>query len=467
MSDQRVLLIEDTLSMQLVYQTILEKAGNLVDVAATAQEGEALFISNSYGVVVLDLGLPDGDGIDVMRRLIESSDDVKVVVVTANGSLNKAVEAMRVGAFDFLVKPISDTRLLSSVENAFSQKNRQISKKKNRQTSSYDTASQMDEIQGTSSAIAHVRRRIMSIAQSTATVFLTGESGTGKEVCAHVIHRESNRADDVFEIFDCGSFLEADHEQILFGSRDGKITGLLERVNFGTILISDICMLSLSAQAALLRFLQTSSIGDGITSHRKKLDVRIVCATKFDPVVEVEEKRFREDLFYVLHVVPVHLPPLRQRQRDVLEIAQTILQKIAVEGQKPTSIMSPAVEDALLHHPLPGNLQQLQSVLDKADLLADGRTIELHNLGLEFLASLEDDSLLRFQQAIDGKELSASEEISITIEKLVGLSLSDIEVHVIKATIKKYDGSVVKAAEVLRVAPSTLYRKLEQWKLLQ
>lgn len=462
MKQQNVLLIEDTLSMQLVYQTILEKAGNSVDVAATAEEGITLFMQNNYGVVVLDLGLPDGDGIDLMRKLIVRSSDIKVVVVTANGSLNKAVEAMRVGAFDFLVKPINDTRLVSSVENAFSQKAKSQNKNRNSPVRYDDGSAQMDEIQGTSSAIAQVRRRIMTIAQSTATVFLTGESGTGKEVCAHVIHRESNRADTAFEIFDCASFSSKDHEDVLFG--DGVGRGLIDTVDQGTILISDICLLSASAQAALLRFLQTATVGDGVARRAKKLDVRLICATKLDPMAEVAQKRFREDLFYRLYVVPVHLPPLRQRQRDVLEIAQGILQKVAIERQKPTSILSTAVEEALLHHPLPGNIQQLQSVLNKADLLADGRTIELNNLGLEFLSSLEDDSLLRFQQAVVGKEPSAGEEISATIEKLVGLSLTEIETGIVQATIKKYDGSVVRAAEVLRVAPSTLYRKLEQWK---
>jgi DNA-binding NtrC family response regulator len=461
MKQQNVLLVEDTLSMQLVYQTILERAGNMVDVAATAAEGIERFTQGNYGVVVLDLGLPDGDGIDLMRQLINHSSDVKVVVVTANGSLNKAVEAMRVGAFDFLVKPINDTRLVSSVENAFSQKSKQSPKGTPTQARYDDAHTQMDEIQGTSSAIAQVRRRIMSIAQSTATVFLTGESGTGKEVCAHVIHRESNRSETVFEIFDCASFSPEEHERILFGGNG--VNSLMEVVDNGTILISDICTLSMAAQAALLRFLQTSTVGDTGSQQAKKLDVRIICATKLDPMVAVAQKRFREDLFYRLYVVPVHLPPLRQRQRDVLEIAQSILQKTAIDGQKPTSIMSPAVEDALLHHPLPGNIQQLEAVLSKADLLAEGRTIELNNLGLEFLSSLEDDSLLRFQQAVVGKELSASEEISATIEKLVGLSLSEIETEIVHATIRKYDGSVVRAAEVLRVAPSTLYRKLEQW----
>lgn len=460
MTQPRILLIEDTLSMQLMYKTILERGGYEVDVAATANEGLRHFSAVRHEVVVLDLGLPDGDGISVMKNILGLSEVTKVVVVTTNGTLTNAVDAMREGAFDFLVKPMSDTRLLASVSNACRQIVLESSVSQGKGPNSNSPAPDLRPLMGSSMAMTELRRRILSIAPTETVVFITGESGTGKTVAAKNIHFESNRSASTFISFDVRSMDEHEQYRELLGDVHEK--GLIEKANDGTLFIDDVCLLEKRTQGGLLHFMQTATLPN--KKEMKPLNVRIICATKLDPLVEVENGRFREDLYYHLNVVPMHLPPLRQRQRDVVEIAQLFAAEFAGKENCPSPIFSASAVDALLNHKFPGNLQQLLSVIRKAYHISDGRIIDLEHLGAEFLVEMEHAGTHHIRQILEGENLFNEGEIKIAAEKMVGLSLAEIEQRVINSTLTKFNGSVVRSAEVLGVAPSTLYRKIEQWK---
>jgi len=331
-----LLLVEDTPSLSLVYETVLKKAGYEVDCAFTLAEAQEIYAKGKYATILLDLVLPDGDGSELMAEILRTNSDAKIIVITANGSVNRAVEAMRGGAFDFLVKPFDESRFVSAVKNAIKATERTQAKpsrkKKEEEVSFYGFI-------GSSPPMQRIYDMVSSIGQSTATVFISGESGTGKEVCAQAIHDISNRADGPFVPINCGAI----PRDLLF--------------------LDEICEMDLALQTKLLRFLQTSMIQPVGATMPKLVDVRIVCATNRDPRAEVQAGRFREDLFYRLHVVPIHLPKLTDRGDDVNEIAAKILLKFAQEENKSFAKLNDEVKDTFRTHPWPGNVRQLLNAL--------------------------------------------------------------------------------------------------------
>jgi len=350
----RLLLVEDTPSLSMVYQQVLERAGHAVVSAATLAEARSRMGSERCKLVMLDLQLPDGDGLDLLDELHRDQPDVRVIVITANGSINRAVQAMRAGAFDFLVKPFDQTRLLSAVQNALA-------------TAPFvpDMAAEVDNERdgfqgfiGRSAAMRDIYRMVRSIGRSTATVFITGESGTGKDVCARAIHAVSARAAKPFVPLNCAAIPRDLLESEVFGHLKGAFTGALSDkpgaaavANGGTLFLDEICEMDLSLQTKLLRFLQTSTIQPVGSARATPVDVRIVCATNRDPAEEVRAGRFREDLYYRLHVVPIHMPPLRGRPEDILEIARTNLTTFAAEEGKTFTGFDPEVVRILASRP--------------------------------------------------------------------------------------------------------------------
>ena len=260
----------------------------------------------------------------------------RTIVITANGSINRAVQAMRAGAFDFLVKPFDEARLLCAVENALA------SAPDRRGRGAGDPApAGFQGFIGGSAAMQDIYRMVRSIGRSTATVFITGESGTGKEVCARAIHAMSTRAAKPFVPLNCAAIPRDLLESEVFGHLKGAFTGALSDkpgaaavADGGTLFLDEICEMDLSLQTKLLRFLQTSTIQPVGAARPIPVDVRIVCATNRDPAEEVRQGRFREDLYYRLHVVPIHMPPLRARPDDIMDIAQASLVEFAAEEGK-------------------------------------------------------------------------------------------------------------------------------------
>ncbi len=257
-----------------------------------------------------------------------------MIVITANGSINRAVQAMRAGAFDFLVKPFDDARLLNAVHNAMASSPHPIDEP----VGSPEEAANFQGFIGRSAAMGEIYRMVRAIGRSTATVFITGESGTGKEVCARAIHAMSTRAAKPFVPLNCAAIPRDLLESEVFGHLKGAFTGALSDkpgaaavADGGTLFLDEICEMDLSLQTKLLRFLQTATIQPVGAARPIPVDVRIVCATNRDPAEEVRRGRFREDLYYRLHVVPIHMPPLRNRPEDVMDIAQASLAEFAAE----------------------------------------------------------------------------------------------------------------------------------------
>lgn len=468
MSDP-LLLVEDMASLQMVYEAMLNKAGFDVDCANTAGEAAQLFSKTRHRVVLLDLLLPDRDGLDLMADMLRSEPGLKVIVITANGSINRAVSAMRGGAFDFLVKPFDEQRLISSVKNARTiwQDTRFAAAKR------IPDANGFEGFIGTSRAMMDVYKKISSIGRSMATVFITGESGTGKEICAGAIHNLSNRASGPFVPLNCGAIPGGLLESEVFGHLKGSFTGAISDkpgaaavAHGGTLFLDEICEMDMALQTKLLRFLQTSTIQPVGSVAPKKVDVRIICATNRDPVAEVAAGRFREDLFYRLHVVPIQMPALRGRGEDALAIAQSAVQRFADEENKQFKGLSRDVMTVFAAHPWPGNVRQLLNVVRNAVVLNDGELIEQHMLAPDFLAANSNRSFPDTAPEIPGRVgQTGHTSRDLAIDALVSTrtSMAEIERALIEAVIARYNGSIPRAARHLDVSPSTLYRKRDSW----
>lgn len=464
-----ILLIEDIPSLQLIYRTFLQTAGFRPRLAASAAEGLAAFRATPFAVVLLDLGLPDRDGLDLMRQMRAERPETRIVVITANGSINKAVEAMRAGAHEFLVKPIDEARLLTATRNALDRspdaRPRRILAEPALPLHSHHP------FLGSSEVMQRIQAKIDSVARSMATVFITGESGTGKELCALAVHGSSARANGPFIALNCGAIPHDLLESEVFGHMKGSFTGAISdrpgaatAADGGTLFLDEICEMAPALQTKLLRFLQTSTVLPVGATKPQKVDVRIVCATNRDPLDAVRRGQFREDLYYRLFVVPIHMPPLRDRGDDVIEIAQNALAQFAQEEGRQFDGLSPEVTDLFRRLPWPGNVRQLLNVIRNVVVLNSGG-------GLVTLDMLPEDLTHPSAAVAPSPDTAPAAAATATggdpatpdLAGLLGRPLAEVERLIVLATIERQGGSIPKAARVLDLSPSTLYRKLESW----
>ena len=468
----RLLLVEDTPSLSMVYRQVLERAGHPVISASTLAEARAQIGVERMRLVMLDLQLPDGDGLELLDELHRDRPEVRVIVITANGSINRAVQAMRAGAFDFLVKPFDETRLLSAVQNA-------LATAPFVPEAAVEAETGRDGFEGfigRSTAMREIYRMVRSIGRSTATVFITGESGTGKDVCARAIHAVSARAAKPFVPLNCAAIPRDLLESEVFGHLKGAFTGALSDkpgaaavANGGTLFLDEICEMDLSLQTKLLRFLQTSTIQPVGSARATPVDVRIVCATNRDPAEEVRAGRFREDLYYRLHVVPIHMPPLRGRPEDIIEIASANLAAFAAEEGKTFTGFDPEVSRILASRPWPGNVRQLLNVLRNVVVLHDGPLVTADMLPVELSlteappAPVAAPAAAAVEPPAGSNGVRSAGNLSDRIAPLVGTPLAEVERQLIEATIEHCGGSIPRAAKVLELSPSTIYRKIESW----
>ena len=455
MSAPTLLLVEDTPSLQLVYQSVLRSAGHAVRCAGDAASGLAAFKAILPPVVLLDLMLPDRDGLDLMRDFLTLRPETRVIVITANGSINKAVAAMRAGAHEFLVKPFDEQRFLAAIDNALCGTVNAGAPGETRR----EPQAPGDFI-GASEPMRQVYAKIRSVSRSMATVFITGESGTGKELCAQAVHDLSSRAGAPFVPHNCGAIPSELLESEVFGHVKGSFTGALAdkpgaaaAADGGTLFLDEICELDPNLQTKLLRFLQTSTIQPVGANRPRKVNVRIVCATNRDPLQEVRRGRFREDLYYRLHVVPIHMPPLRERGEDVVTIAEAALARFAREEGRRFQALDPEVKAIFRRLDWPGNVRQLLNVIRHVVVLNDGPAVTRAMLPIELHHQIEEPL----------PSTDPAPPPRVPLEGLVGRTLAEIERLVIEETIARHGGSVPKAARVLDVSPSTLYRKIEAW----
>ena len=461
-----LLLVEDTASLSTLYRAVLMRAGYEVSCAGTLSQARTAFAKRSPRIVLLDLQLPDGDGLDLLEEVRAAGTESRVIVITANGSINRAVHAMRAGAFDFLVKPFDEGRLVGAVRNALATAPCPPSPAAS--PGPDQEAGSFEGFIGRSQAMQEIYRMVRAIGRSTATVFITGESGTGKEVCARAIHAMSNRARRPFVPLNCAAIPRDLLESEVFGHLKGAFTGALSDkpgaaavADGGTLFLDEVCEMDLSLQTKLLRFLQTSTIQPVGAARPIPVDVRIVCATNRNPAEEVRAGRFREDLYYRLHVVPIHMPPLRARPADIMEIAQTSLVQFAAEEGKAFTSFDPAVARIFMARPWPGNVRQLLNVIRNVVVLHDGPTVLQEMLPGEMSPepAVERPGRLLAEAPLDPEAAGLRGHVAA----LVGTPLAEVERELIEATIDHCDGSVPRAARMLELSPSTLYRKLESW----
>jgi len=456
------LVIEDMPSLQMTYRAVLNEAGYRALSAASAQEGLALLGRDQPAVVVLDLMLPDRDGLDLMREILARRPDTAVIVITADGSIAKAVEAMRAGAHEFLLKPFDQLRFLDAVANAA----RPQTTAPRRPAPPALTAplptggGRGEAFIGSSAAMERIHAKIRSVARSMATVFITGESGTGKELCALAVHDNSARSGGPFIALNCGAIPHELLESEVFGHIKGSFTGAVSdkpgaaaAADGGTLFLDEVCEMAPALQTKLLRFLQTSMVQPVGATRPRKVSVRIICATNRDPLESVRRGQFREDLYYRLYVVPIHMPPLRERGDDVIEIAEAALRRFGAEEGRSFAGLAPEVRALFRRLPWPGNVRQVLNVIRNVVVLNEGGVVTAGMLPDEMPSSAGPV----VTQPLDPPSSAQR------FDDLVGLTLAESEHRMITATLARHGGSVPRAARVLDLSPSTLYRKLASW----
>lgn len=448
-----ILLVEDTPTMQVLYMSILDKAGRRADCAGTIEEARGFLSSGSYPVVLLDLNLPDGDGLDLLDEIQASSPDTQIIVITANGSLNKAIQAMRSGAMDFLVKPFNADKLIASVDRASEAVNAAVG------------STAQDGFEGSSKAIRALRARITELSRTDASLFVFGEEGLDKDYFAGLLHKNSPYGRGPLIEMDCSAGAAAGSDGDLFITAIPQLAALdqrspqdiFEHLRGGTLILKEVCDLGMAQQLELLRFLQWVPEGFIPSQASGRLKVRIISTSTKDPLAEVRASRFRRDLLSKLYDVPLTVPPLRDRKEDIVPCAEGFLRILALRRDRPAPVLSDAAKDLITEYPWPRNIKQLQAVLETAVSFYPADVIEAHMLG---------DEIAKFAKSgvasVNGAAHS-SIATDLAVENLVGLTLSEIEQRFIEATIERCKGSVPKAAEILNVAPSTLYRKLDSW----
>ena len=476
MSSATILVVEDIASLAMTYAAQLESAGFACVIVDSGSAALTELDRNGDRIqgILLDLQLPDVDGLELLQANGFIASRWPVVVATADGSINRAIEAMRLGAFDFLVKPLAPQRLITIMRSAVQPL--EALAPVTRTPVRAGTANGFMGFVGMSPPMLGVYRQIENVARSRATVFITGESGTGKEVCAEAIHKASPRGGKPFIAINCGAIPEDLLESELFGHLKGSFTGAVsdrigavQAAQGGTLFLDEICEMELRLQVKLLRFLQTGTVQRVGSNRTEDVDVRIICATNRNPENEVAAGRFREDLYYRLAVVPIELPPLRARGHDIELIANTFLQRYGKEEGKTFDRITPDFARALGSHKWPGNVRELQNLIRRAAVMYEGP--ELPDEALPRMARLP-----RETAAISSDPLSAIDhperqplpsqglEAGLTLAQMMrGMTLDEIERIAVEAAIVEAGGSLPAAARALGVSPSTLYRKRERW----
>ena len=455
----RVLIIEDSPALAEVYRSYLRGEPYQVKHVGDGKSGMAELEKDPPEALLLDLKLPDMDGMEILKHIHDRQIPTSVVIITGHASVDVAIDAMRYGAFDFIEKPFSAKRVKVTLRNAVDRQNLNTLVERIRDDFQRD---HYHGFIGSSLALQAVYRIIDSAAPSKATVFITGESGSGKEVCAEAIHRQSTRRDKPFIPLNCGAIPRDLMESEIFGHVRGAFTGAsrdregaAEMADGGTLFLDEIGEMDLDLQTKLLRFVQTGTFQRVGSTQLIKVDVRFICATNRDPELEVAEGRFREDLFYRLHVIPIHIPSLRERVDDILMLANHFLRKFAAEEHKAFREFAPEVEAVFMDYEWPGNIRQLQNVLRNVVVLYDAEqvTVDMLPPPLNGIAKRGAAPLATPKLAARPAEIGPQ-----------GIRpLHVVEKEAIERAIEFCEGNIPRAAALLEVSPSTIYRKRQAW----
>jgi two-component system, NtrC family, response regulator PilR len=381
----RILVVDDEESMRQLLEIALGKEGHRITLAESGTKATELIDKSSYDLVISDIKMPDMSGVEVLRHIKETDPSVPVIMVTAYASAETAVEALRLGAYDYLTKPFKMEELKTNIRNALEK----VRLKRENETLKRELKHKhgLDSMLGSSPPMLKLFEHIKSVAATNSTVLITGESGTGKELAARAIHVRSQRVNDQFVSINCGAVPETLLESELFGHTKGSFTGatashkgLFEVAHKGTIFLDEIGEMSPTMQVKLLRVLQEKKIRAIGSTEEIEVDVRILAATNKDLDLGVKEGTFREDLYYRLAVIPIHLPPLRERREDIPVLAEHFLEKARrSSGKSITKIADDALE-RLKAYDWPGNVRELENVIERAMALEPSGMILLERL---------------------------------------------------------------------------------------
>ena len=443
----KILLIDDEPTIRMLLSRILELEG--YEVLKAKDRATALYILNKQEVqvVLCDVFLPEGNGVDMVQELQPLAPNAKIILLTAHGNIPDGVQAIKNGAFDYIVKGDDNRKIIPIVSramDAIAAEQKQQSKKKDVRVNTVT----FGNIVGKSPALAHVISQASKVAATDVAVLINGETGTGKELFAQAIHNASHRSAGAFLALNCSAFSRELLESELFGYKEGAFTGavkdkrgLLEEANHGTVFLDEIGEMALELQSKLLRVLETGEfvkVGDTKTT---RVDVRIISATNRNLKEEIANGRFREDLYFRLSVFRIELPPLRQRREDILLLAQHFAERFSKQIGCPVPALSPDAKSLFLSYPWPGNVREMMNTMEHALIVCDSE-VTREDLPIDMLS---DESSTQADDSLDLKSVERN--------------------HIIKV-LHHTHGNKTETARLLKIGLTTLYRKIEEYGII-
>jgi len=447
--EEKVLIIDDELFSREYFQKILEKIDCQVKAAPTASDGMKALNESSYELVILDIRLPDANGIEILKQIKEFNHLTPVIIVTAYGTVEGAVQAMKLGAFDFLMKPFEETeKVLITVKNAIYQG--KLEKENLLLKNKLKSESLFPNIIGRSINMQRVFELIKKASEVDSNVLVQGESGTGKELVARAIHLNSPRRKSIFLAIDCGALPENLLETTLFGYEKGAFTGAIkttkgyfEEADGGTLFLDEIGEASPSLQVRLLRTLQEKEVSRVGGTKSYPVDVRMIMATNKDLKEEVVRKHFRKDLFYRINVIKIDLPALRERREDIPLLIDHFIERYCSIMNKEKKVIHPKALQILMNHEWPGNVRELQNVIERIVALHSGDTIIDRDV-MEHITIFQPEEDYDF--------------VDYPYEKAKEL----FEKKYVENLLRKFPKNLNKASLHAKIHPATLYRKIKQ-----
>ena len=437
MARNRVLVVDDEKNQREIYTLILEDDGYQVTTAQSGEQALRFVRENQFDLVLTDYMMTGMDGLTLLGELLKHDPSIMVVMMTAHGSVESVKEALRGGAFDYLEKPIDRDQLLKVVENALGRLNR------------ID-----DEIIGHSEEIERMKKMICKVAPSSSTVLIRGESGVGKERAARAIHKASPRANEIFQAVNCAAINENLLESELFGHEKGSFTGAhvqkkgqFELADKGTLFLDEIGDLNISMQAKILRALQEREILRVGGAKPLKVDVRVIAATNRDLEAMVKDGRFREDLYYRLNIIPIIIPPLRNRRDDIAPLVDFFVAKHSAGANRTIKGLTAGARNLIMSYTWPGNVRQLESAIERAILLCEGNEITVEDLPIEIRQEGTSSAAFNFKLPPEG------------------ISFEDVERSLITQAMEQTNWNITRAAKLLGLSFRTLQYRLEKFGL--
>jgi DNA-binding NtrC family response regulator len=453
MASERILIVDDEEGMRRLLSRVLSREGYETSAVGSGAEALRQVASERFDLVVTDIKMPEMDGLQLLAELKEYEPSLPIIVITAYGTIENAVQALRSGAYDYIAKPFENDEIKLTVAKAF-ERERLLAENRYLHAElegRYDFSG----IVGGSLAMQQVYEMASSVAVSNANVLITGESGTGKELLARSIHYSSLRKEKPFVVLNCAAISEGVLESELFGHEKGAFSGALdtrkgrfERADQGTLFIDEVAEMSMAAQVKLLRVIQEHEFERVGGNKTISVDVRIVAATNKKLEDQVKEGKFREDLYYRLNVVNINVPPLRSRREDVEPLSRFFLEKYSSETGKKITDLSPRALSCLLAHDWPGNVRELQNAIERAVVLSKGSVLTPR----DFPQGMQGDDQICLQIPEKGGSLTDI--------------LEDLERQLIIQTLQREDGSQTRAAETLGIKRTTLRYKMEKYRMI-